>query len=391
MKILGFTSIRSDYDLMSTFYRLLNEDPGVDLRLLVSGAHLSPEKGMTVRDIRIDGFSILAEIETLISGDSSASRLKTASNLLSGGLDVVKAFAPDLIVYAGDREDVLIAAMIGGFLGVPTAHFFAGDHAVDGHIDNPVRHAASKLSSLCFASVEEHRHRLVAIGESSSRIHVIGSVALDKFVDEPAMDFDEVRKSIGPKNAGLHKKAALFIFHPIADEISRADEFILNGVQALIDRGFHVYIGSPNTDPGNSHVEAAIRRLGLLPDVTVYGSIERALFINLFRHVDIIVGNSSAGILESPTLRIPAINIGQRQRGRLCASNVIFCEGERASIEAALERALSEDFQASLEGLANPYGDGKSARKAYDIIRSLDLTTLAVKWEDPLQVGDCHE
>lgn len=391
MKILGFTSIRSDYDLMSTFYRILNDDPEVDLRLLVSGAHLSPQKGLTVRDIRIDGFSILAEIETLISGDSSASRLKTASNLLAGGLDVVKAFAPDLIVYAGDREDVLIAAMIGGFLGIPTAHFFAGDHAIDGHIDNPVRHAASKLSSLCFASVAQHRQRLAAIGESASRVHVIGSVALDKFVDEPVIDFDEVRKAIGAKDAGTNKKSALFIFHPIADEISMADEFIMNGVQALIDQSFHVYIGSPNTDPGNSHVEAAIRRLSTLPDVTVYGSIERSLFINLFRNVDIIVGNSSAGILESPTLRIPAINIGQRQRGRLCAPNVIFCEGNRASINDALEQALSEDFQASLGNMVNPYGDGNSARKAYDIIKNVDLAALTVKSEDPLQMGDWRE
>lgn len=387
MKILGFTSIRSDYDLMSTFYRILDEDPEIDLRLLVSGAHLSPAKGMTVRDVRIDGFRILAEVETLISGDSSASRLKTASNLLAGGIDVVRAFGPDLIVYAGDREDVLVAAMIGGFLGIPTAHFFAGDHAVDGHIDNPVRHAASKLSSVCFASVAQHKERLIALGESAARVHVIGSIALDKFVDEPHLEFGDVLQSIGAKDTCAAKKSALVIFHPIADEIAVADKFITHAVCALIDRGFQVFVGSPNTDPGNSHIEAAIKRLDDLPEVTVYGSVERSIFINLFRNMDIIIGNSSAGILESPTLRIPAVNIGKRQRGRLCAGNVIFCEGDPASIDSALNMALSAEFQASLVDLKNPYGEGNSARRAYKIVKQTDWESLVVKANDPLDRG----
>lgn len=387
MKILAFTSIRSDYDLMSTLYRMLNDDPEVDFRLLVSGAHLSPEKGSTVKDIRDDGFTILAEVETLISGDSSASRLKTASNLLGSGLDVVKAYNPDLIIYAGDREDVLIAAMIGGFLGIPTAHFFAGDHATDGHIDNPVRHAASKLSSMCFCSIPQHKERLLALGEPEARIFNVGSVAVDKFVQEPGIPFDQVLRRIGAKAHASSAKAALFIFHPIADEVAYADEFIRNGVESLIDRGFHVFIGSPNTDPGNFKIEAAIRQLGQLPQVTVYGNLERALFINLFRGVDLISGNSSAGILEAATLRIPAINIGQRQLGRFCADNVIFCDGDRAAIDAALDQASTEQFQAMLASLVNPYGKGDSSRRAYDILKKADLRALRVKAEDPLQAG----
>ena len=146
-RILGMTSIRSDYDLMSGVYRRLARDPEVDFKLLVSGAHLSPAFGRSVELIRQDGLEILAEIETLISGDSKSSRLKTAAGLLTGALEVVRAYRPDILVYAGDREDVLIGATLGAFLDIPTVHFFGGDHAADGHVDNPVRHATSKLST----------------------------------------------------------------------------------------------------------------------------------------------------------------------------------------------------------------------------------------------------
>lgn len=199
-KILALSSIRSDYDLMSTLYKRLAAEPDTDFKLLVSGAHLSPAHGYSVRHILEDGIPLLSQVETLISSDSRAGRLKTASNLLSGSVDLVKDFAPDAILIAGDREDVLVGAMMGGFLGIPTVHFFGGDHAADGHIDNPVRHATSKLASLHFVSHEEHKQRLLSLGEEPRRIHVTGSLALDKFMDEPALDRAEVASRVARRH-----------------------------------------------------------------------------------------------------------------------------------------------------------------------------------------------
>jgi len=383
-KILALTSIRSDYDLMSTLYERLRADRRIDLRLLVSGAHLSPAYGYSVRHIREAGMPILAEIETLISADTPSSRLKTASGLLNGAIDVTKAFAPDVIVYAGDREDVLVGAMLGGFLGIPSAHFFGGDHARDGHIDNPLRHAASKLSTVHLVSVETHRRRLLAIGEPSDRIFVIGSVAIDKFVSEERIARSDLLAAMAAKPHAAGAPLAVLIFHPIDEERSLARDYVRTAAEALIQRGFHVCIGAPNTDPGNFALGETLAGLALRSEVTYYGNLDRAHFVNLLRHCALIIGNSSAGILESATVRIPAVNIGARQRGRLCADNVIFCEPTLGDVNAALDKAASAPFQQMLRNLVNPYGDGHSAERGAEILATLDLAAMLKKVEDPL-------
>lgn len=383
-KILAITSIRSDYDLMSRLYKLLHSDSDIDLQLLVSGAHLSPAHGYTVSSIREDGLNVLVEIETLISADSLSSRLKTASNLLFCSIDVVKKFAPDVIVYAGDREDVLVGGMLGGFLGIPTVHFFGGDHAADGHIDNPVRHATSKLSSAHFVSILEHKKRLLSLGESDKRIFVIGSVALDKFIHEPVLDLNVVLKKMDARAHAYTAPLAILIFHPISDEIEIAGEYIRNSAQALIDHGYHVCLGSSNTDPGNFKLNQALEQLSQKNEVTFYRNLSRRDFINLFRNSKIIVGNSSAGLLEAASLKLPAINIGARQRGRLCGSNVVFADGNYESIFTAIHATLSGDFQVKLSTIKNPYGDGNSSDIAAQLLKSIEFSGLVRKTEDPL-------
>lgn len=383
-KILALTSIRSEYDLMSRLFQLLHADPEVDLRLLVSGAHLSPAHGLTVDDIRNDGLRVLAEIETLISADSHSSRLKTASGLLAGSIDIVKQFAPDVIVFAGDREDVIVGAMLGVFLGLPTAHFFGGDHAADGHIDNPLRHATSKLVSAHFVSISEHRERLLRLGEPAHRIFVIGSVALDKFLAEPAIPRAEVLAAMGAKPHSAVAPLALLIFHPIDEERAVAADYIANATEALIEDGFHVCIGAPNTDPGNFRLVEVIERLAAHEHVTFYRNLPRRPFINLLRHAAVIVGNSSAGILEAASLKIPAVNVGVRQQGRLSTDTVLFCGGAKVDIRAALRQVRSDAFQRLLSSSSNPYGDGHSAERAAELLKTLDFPALLRKPEDPL-------
>ena len=186
-KILAFTSIRSDYDLMSPLYRLLHEDKDIDFKIIVSGAHLSHSFGYSIEQIRKDGFDILLEIETLLSSDTGLSRVKSASLLLQNSLETIAKFNPDLMIFAGDREDVIMYAMIGGYLNIPTIHVFAGDHVEDGYIDNPIRHATSKLSSAHFVTLKEHKKRLVRMGENPKRVFEIGNISLDKFVSYKPM------------------------------------------------------------------------------------------------------------------------------------------------------------------------------------------------------------
>ncbi|WP_433692502.1 UDP-N-acetylglucosamine 2-epimerase [Herbaspirillum seropedicae] len=386
-RILGLTSIRSDYDLMSVVYRALHEDPDVELRLLVSGAHLSPQFGRTIDLIMADGLPLLGDVETLINGDTQSSRLKTAANLLSGSIDLIRAYAPDMMIFAGDREDVLVAATIGAFLNIPTVHFFGGDHTTDGHVDNPVRHATSKLVTAHFVSIDEHRHRLMHLGEPEHRISVIGSVALDKFVSEPLLNKAAVLQEMKGKPHAATNPLAVLIFHPLDQERAVAPDYARNAVDALIARGYHVMVGAPNSDPGNSELFNTLLKLGQREQVTFYGNTSRACFVNLMRHAALMIGNSSAGILEAASVRLPVINIGERQRSRTCGKNVIFCGGDKKEIEAALDTVGTAEFQASLSALVNPYGDGRSALKAVALLKSLDLASTIKKTEDPLHAS----
>ncbi len=387
-RILGMTSIRSDYDLMSGVYRRLALDADVDFKLLVSGAHLSPAFGRSVDLIRQDGLEILAEVETLISGDSKSSRLKTAAGLLTGALELVRAHRPDIMLYAGDREDVLIGATLGAFLGIPTVHFFGGDHATDGHVDNPVRHATSKLSTAHFVSIDEHARRLVRLGEDPRRVHVIGSVALDKFVAEPPLDRATTLTGVGAKPHAMNgAPLAILIFHPIDQERNQTLDYVRGAVGMLVKRGYHVLIGAPNADPGNAALLAVMHDLALEPEVTFYGNTARAFFVNLMRHAALMVGNSSAGLLEAASVGLPVINLGERQRGRLCGGNVVFSDGDTSCFRIALDRVASEEFRTGMRTLVNPYGDGHSEARAVELLKQIDFHALFKKTEDPLHVN----
>lgn len=381
------TSIRSDYDLMSGVYLKLAQDPEVEFKLLVSGAHLSAQFGNSIDLIRGDGLDILADVETLISGDSNISRLKTAAGLLNGSMDLIRCYQPDLLIYAGDREDVIVGAMLGAFLDIPTIHFFGGDHAADGHVDNPVRHATSKLSTAHFVSIEEHAKRLNHLGEDSRRIFVIGSVALDKFVAEPELEIGTTLQGLGAKpHAFQGHPLALVIFHPVNQERDLASGYLRGAIEMMVARGYHVLVGAPNADPGNSALRDTLLHLANAPEVTYYGNVARGYFVNLMRHAAIMIGNSSAGILEAASVGLPVINLGERQRGRLCGDNVVFCDGDIESFRRALDFMATVEFQNRMLKLVNPYGDGNSASRAVELIKRLDFRAMLKKTEDPLNV-----
>ncbi|WP_282041288.1 UDP-N-acetylglucosamine 2-epimerase [Halomonas alimentaria] len=387
MNVLGITSIRSDYDLTSELFKAILSHEGMDIKLLVSGAHLSPVYGFTIDQIKSDGLEILLEVESLISADTQSARLKSASVLLMSSIDAIKAYQPDLIIYSGDREDVLIGAMLGSFLGIPTLHLFGGDHAEDGHIDNPVRHATSKLSTVHFVSTDEHRQRLISIGESQDRIFVTGSIALDKFFNEPWIELSQLLPEVTGKIKNKDKPFAILIFHPIGPEKDLVHEYMSNAVSALKNNGYHIFLSLPNSDPGNYLIQDFIGTVKEDPDISVYKSLPRSVFVNLMRHSDLMVGNSSAGILEAPSLKLPAVNIGDRQRGRLCAGNVVFCGGEFSEIDSAVKEVNSTEFKESLKSLVNVYGDGCSVEKSLKLISSIDFSSMLAKKEDPLLLG----
>ncbi len=381
MKILALTSIRSEYDLLSSLFFKLHNDPEIDLQLMVGGAHNSPSFGLTKKDIESDGLNVLINIESLLDSDSKSSRLKSASILLLSAVDIVNLFSPDLIIYAGDREDVMVGALLGGYLSIPTLHFFGGDHASDGHIDNPLRHAVSKLSTCHFVSTEDHARRLRALGESGNRIHCIGSVALDKFSNiEPN---DERLNTVAGKK--ITRPAALFIFHPVESERYIVSKIIIDSITALIEEGFHVFVGKPNSDYGNTDIRMTIDDLEKeIKHISAYGNLSRESFVQLFKACKLIAGNSSAGLLEAASIPIACINIGKRQKGRYCSGNVLFVDADKVSVVSGIRKVQEKEFKEALKLVVNPYGDGNASERAYHLIKKIDFKSLLLKKEDPL-------
>ena len=382
-KILAFTSIRSDYDLMTSLYRLLADSPETELKLLVSGAHLSPAYGRSIDLIRQDGFDILLSIETLLDSDSRQSRLKTASLLLQNAIDPIAQYHPDLILLAGDREDVIMGALIGGYLEIPTLHFYGGDHTQDGHIDNPVRHATSKLVTAHLVSIEEHRQRLIRMGEAPERIFIVGSIALDRFVKHQPVSRLEIRRQLKIRTG--FDQFALLIFHPVVEEREHCHLILQHILDALAHKGICTFVSAPNTDPGNKNLLQLTEQYQQNSLFSFYKNLDRELFLSLFKESNFIIGNSSAGILESASIPIPAINVGERQTGRKANENVVYCGTEKQSILSAIETVTDPLFLSKIRQIKNIYGDGTSAQKAFDLITSVNFRDVLYKKEDPLQ------
>lgn len=382
-KVLAFSSIRSDYDLMSPLYKLLNDDPKIDFQLIVSGAHLSRANGLSVEQIYADGFKILLEIETLLSSDSALSRLKSASLLLQNSLEVINRFSPDLLMYAGDREDVIIYAMIGGYLNIPTLHFYAGDHTQDGYIDNPIRHATSKLSTAQFVAINQHKDRLIRMGEDEKRVFVVGNLALDSFINFDSLSMDQINEHFHVNWES--NSFALVIFHPITQELSDAGIYFENILKSLELKNIKAFVSYPNVDPGNHSVIKVINRYKNNDKFVFYKNLDRNLFKSIYQHSKLIIGNSSSGICEAASFQIPAINVGKRQSGRFADQNVIFSGVGFDEICSSIDLSLTKEFQDNLKRVKNSYNNhGLSAQRAYELILSTDFKSMIQKIEDPL-------
>lgn len=381
-KILSVTGNRADYDLMSYLYRKLNADPEIDLQLVVTGAHLTAGYASSLDEMRRDGCAIAACIENILASDSPASRIKSMSIFLNDFIQVVSRVMPDVILCVGDREEVPAIALVAAYLKIPCVHFFGGDYVADGHVDNLARSTASVLSTVHIVSLEEHKRRLMAMGEEERRIFAIGSIALDKFREEPMVDRDTLMERLGRPG---WRDYALVIYHP-PTEITGENPEIANILKLLKERGINAFVSYPNTDFNHSGVEKAFAPYLSDDQFRFYRNLDRNTFINLYRHASFQVGNSSAGIAESASIPLPVINVGSRQRSRRAQENVLFVSGGYADIARALDTVESAAFRARVAGLRNLYGDGRSSETAYQILKDTDFRELLLKTHDPLEV-----
>jgi GDP/UDP-N,N'-diacetylbacillosamine 2-epimerase (hydrolysing) len=372
-KIVAVTGARSEYDLLYTVYKKLDELPQFDLSVIVTGAHLSEKYGYTLSHIEQDGFHIAEKIHNLVDSDKKIGRILSLGNQVNAIAQSLDRLKPDIVLVAGDREEAISVCMTAAYMDIPVAHFFGGDIAKDGNIDNSVRYAASKFAHLHFPTLEEHKETLLKLGEEAQRIHVVGNPALDRFLKTPEMDLSALERKLSFK---LDNDYFVLIQHAIITEVEKQAEHIRTTLNAIVKSGKKCLINYPNSDPGNHAIIAAYNEYATkYPEqLYLFQNLDRLTYVNLLRQASCLLGNSSSGLLEAPSLGLPAINIGSRQLGRTHGKNVIFVGNNENEISAAIERV--ETDQAFLKEVAkkeNPYGDGKATERIIDVLNEVEL------------------
>lgn len=350
--------------------RVIDADDWLALRLIVCGMHLAPAFGHTVKRIEADGIPIAERIETLAEGDTAEA---VAQSIAAGVSGFARSFArtrPDILLVAGDRPEMLAAASAALPFAIPVAHLHGGELTF-GAIDDAIRHALTKMSHIHFTATDEYARRVIQMGEDPTRVHVTGGPGLDNLRTIEPMAPEQLAHAIG---LGLDPAPLLCTFHPVTLEQNDTMNQLNAVFGALEDTGRPVVLTYPNADPEGRRIITAIEDFADgHDDRSVVADLGTRAYFSLMGRAAAMVGNSSSGITEAASFRLPVVNVGARQAGRVRAANIIDVAPTRKAIRAAIEKALSAEFRDSLTALSNPYGDGHAAKRIVDVLRSVGL------------------
>ena len=373
MKICIATSTRADWGLLSPLAAELRRRPGVELQILATNMHLMPEYGMTVDEIERQGFVVSARVPMPLEGQGEAARVRAMAECMDGTAQALRRLAPDMLVILGDRYEMLAIASAATVMTIPIAHI-AGGEVSEGAIDDNIRHAITKLSALHFTATEPYRRRVIQMGEDPARVVNAGALGVWNILNQPLMTLPELEANLGFKFAP--GRTVVATFHPV----TRANESIgpmLDALDAI--PGLRAIITYPNNDAGSEPIIERIRAFAAeRPDsILVVKSLGMIRYLSAVRYAAAVVGNSSSGIVEVPSLGVPTVDIGTRQQGRLCGPSVLHCPCDTPSVTAALRRALTPEHQALASRRENPYHRPDTVRTIADTLLSTTPTSLS--------------
>lgn len=363
------TTSRADYSHLYWVLHELEAHPDVDLRLIAMGAQLSPEFGAAAVEIENDGFVIHERVECLLSSDTDVGMAKTIGVATLALADALGRMRPDLLLLIADRYEMLAPASVALALRIPVAHIEGGDVS-EGAIDDAVRNALTKLSHLHFTPTELARRRVVAMGEESWRVHRSGAPSLDHLVRRPQVPRAELEAELGLSFA---RDPVVVAYHPvtIARDTLREADALFGALEALRNPILFCF---PNADAGSRALVGRARRFcESRDDARLFVNLNPTRYWGLLRYASLMLGNSSSGIMETPALEMPTVNVGLRQQGRERARNILDAAPESAAILEAVHRALTPEFRAGLAGMENPYGDGRAAERIVQVLAESPL------------------
>lgn len=377
-RICVVTGSRAEYGLLYWLMKEIQASPALELQVVATGMHLSPEFGLTYRGIEEDGFRIDDKVEMLLSSDTPVGIAKSIGLGTIGFADAFARLKPEIVVLLGDRFEIFAAAQAALVARIPLAHLHGGE-TTEGAIDEAFRHAITKMAHLHFTATEEYRQRVIQLGEEPARVYNFGAAAVDGIRNQKLLSRPELEQALG---FSFGERNLLVTFHPVTLEADTAGQQFGELLAALDDfPDIRLIFTMPNADTGGRVIRSMIEDyVAAQPGrATAFDSLGQLRFFSVMGQVDAVVGNSSSGLIEAPSFHIGTINIGDRQKGRIRATSVVDCEPHREAIRAALRRLYSREFQESLRQVVNPYGDGQVARRIVQVLAEYPLEGILKK------------
>lgn len=352
-KICVVTGTRAEYGLLSNLMRRIDDCPETRLQVIVTNMHLSPEFGLTYKEIEADGFHIDKKVEMLLSADTPTATTKSMGLGIIGFADAYEDLRPDMVVILGDRYEMLGAASAALLAGIPIAHISGGD-VTEGAYDDAIRHSITKMSHLHFTSTECYRRRVIQLGEEPSRVFNVGSTGIDNMKQMSLMSKTDLEADL---ELEFGDNTVLVTFHPVTLEHQSAASQFQNLLNALDAVDCKIIFTKPNSDTdGRVIIDMMERYVAANPlKAKCFTSLGYIRYLSALQYIQAVVGNSSSGLLEVPSFGIPTVNIGDRQKGRLKADSVIDCSPEEHDIFDAVKKALSQEYKIKARGTVNPY------------------------------------
>ncbi|WP_339710959.1 UDP-N-acetylglucosamine 2-epimerase [uncultured Kriegella sp.] len=382
MKKIGVvTGTRAEYGLLKPLIKALDKAENMQLQLLVTGMHLMPEFGNTYLQIEEDGFHIDAKIDDGLNGDSAISITKAVGSALVGFADALKNLNPDMIMVLGDRSEIFAAVTAAMMTNIPVAHIHGGE-TTEGAYDEFIRHAITKMSHLHFTSTATYRNRVIQLGEHPSRVFNVGAIGVDSIRQVNFLDKEAFEESISKK---LDRMAVLITFHPVTlENATAASQFeeLLKALDIMVDTT--LIFTKPNSDRDGRIIIKMIDEYVTKNSqkAVAFTSLGQLRYLSALKHVDFVIGNSSSGILEVPYFKIPTIDIGDRQKGRLAAESVIHCSPRFENINEAIIKARTKKFLSSIQDQPSLYGDGHATEKIIEQIKIFDVSNTKKSFYD---------
>lgn len=377
-KICVVTGTRAEFGLLRWLMQEIKTEPELELQVLATGMHLSPEFGLTYREIEQAGFMINAKVEMLLSADTATAVTKSMGLGLISYADAYERLEPDLIVLLGDRFEIFAAAAAALIAGIPVAHLHGGETS-EGAFDEAIRHSITKMSHLHFVAAEDYRRRVIQLGEQPERVFLVGGLGVDAIKQIKLLDRETLEESLsfkfGPRNL-------LITFHPVTLERQSSSGQQMTELLAALDKldDTHLIFTMPNADTGGRELAKMVNDfVASHKNARVYASLGQLRYVSCMKYVDGVIGNSSSGLTEAPSMGIGTINIGDRQKGRLSATSVIHCSPTLEDILRAIHRLYEPSFRVQLKETVNPYGQGGACLKICELIKNYPLESINKK------------